>query len=121
MKRLLVVEDNDLNMALACEILEDAGYEVLEAYDGIEGVQLASTKFPDLILMDLSMPRMNGWDATKAIRLNPVISKIPIIVLTAHALPGEREKAIAIGANGFVTKPLDEDFLLAEIARLLPA
>ncbi|MHB2016825.1 MAG: response regulator [Candidatus Xenobia bacterium] len=118
MKRVLVVEDNPVNMELACQLLEDA-YEVWRAGDGLEGVELAQQRQPDLILMDLSLPRMDGWAATAALREDPRTRHIPVVALTAHAIKGDREKVLISGFDGYVSKPIEEEALFAIIERLL--
>ena len=118
MKRVLVIEDNSLNMELTVQLLED-DYEVLQATDGETGVAMARRRQPDIILMDLSLPRMDGWDATRLLRADSRTQAIPIIALSAHAADREIERALAVGCDAYITKPIDEGALLAEIARLL--
>jgi two-component system cell cycle response regulator DivK len=119
-KKILIVEDNEVNLELATQLLED-DFELFTARDGQEGVAMASSCRPDLILMDLSLPRMNGWDATRALRADPALAGIPIIALTAHAVITEIQSALDAGCNACVTKPIDEEILLAEIAKQLAA
>ena len=110
MKRILVVEDNEMNRDLLVQLLED-DYAILCATDGEEAVSVARKEHPDLILMDLSLPLMDGWEAARQIKADAALAAIPVIALTAHAMAGDREKALAAGCDGFLTKPLDEDLL----------
>ena len=116
MRKILVVEDVDFNRDLVVQILEDR-YRVVEAVNGQEGVALAEQERPDLILMDLSLPVVDGWEATRQIKANSALSAIPVIALTAHAMVGDREKALAAGCDDYLVKPLDEDQLLAAIEK----
>ena len=120
MTKLLYVEDNDDNvymLKMRLELLD--GYEVLAAEDGEKGCELAASERPDLILMDLEMPVLNGWEATRRLKSEATTRDIPIIALSAHALPGEREKAIAAGCDEFDTKPIEFDRLVATLRRLV--
>ena len=114
MKRVLIVEDHELNMDLLVQLLEDE-YEVLTAMDGATGIALAERERPDLILMDLSLPVVDGWEATRRIKANDSLNHIPIIALTAHAMLGDGEKALACGCDDYMTKPLDEDLLFEKL------
>jgi CheY-like chemotaxis protein len=118
MKKVLVVEDVDFNRDLLVQLLEDK-YQVIEAVNGQEGVELAEKERPELILMDLSLPIMDGWEATRRIKANPDLSSIPVIALTAHAMVGDQEKALAAGCDDYLVKPLNEDILMAKIAKYL--
>jgi len=118
MKKVLVVEDVDFNRDLLVQLLEDK-YQVIEAVNGQEGVELAERERPELILMDLSLPIMDGWEATKRIKANNELRSIPVIALTAHAMVGDQEKALAAGCDDYLVKPLDEDILTAKIQRYL--
>jgi len=118
MKKVLVVEDVDFNRELVVQLLEDK-YHVIEAVNGQEGVELAERERPDLILMDLSLPVMDGWEATRRLKANDDLRSIPIIALTAHAMAGDKEKALAAGCDDYLVKPLDEDELMARIAKYL--
>jgi CheY-like chemotaxis protein len=104
--KILVVEDNPLNLELVRDILSANGYEVIEAADGAAGVEIALLEMPDLILMDLQLPGMDGLEATRRLRDDPRTSAIPIVAVTAHAMKGDDEKALAAGCTGFVTKPI---------------
>jgi len=118
--RILYVEDNDDNvymLKMRLELLE--GVEVLVAEDGQVGCDVATAVLPDLILMDLDLPVVDGWEATRRLKSNAATGAIPIIALTAHAMEGSREKALAVGCDDFDTKPVDFDRLLQKIDRLL--
>ena len=120
MTRILYVEDNDDNvymLKLRFELLD--GFEVLVAEDGEAGCAKAIAENPDLILMDLDLPVVDGWEASRRLKNNPATHDIPIIALTAHAMSGSREKALAAGCDDFDTKPIDFDRLLEKISRLL--
>jgi len=117
--KILLVEDNELNRDMLSRRLIRHGYEVVMAINGIEGVQEAEKQNPDLILMDLNLPLMNGWEATRRIRLNSKTQEIPIIALTAHALEGDKKKAIEVGCDDYDTKPINLDRLLGKIKEVL--
>ena len=119
MKHILVVEDNNDNMTLISDVLHSLGYEVVAARDGEEGVKLARSAQPDLILMDLSLPRMDGWAATRLIRGEAKLAEIPIIALTAHAMTGDRERALEAGCNDYVSKPINLRDLIGKLQRYL--
>ncbi len=118
MKKVLVVEDVDFNRELVVQLLEDK-YHVIEAVNGQEGVELAERERPELILMDLSLPVMDGWEATRRLKANDDLRSIPVIALTAHAMVGDKEKALAAGCDDYLVKPLDEYELMARIAKYL--
>jgi CheY-like chemotaxis protein len=118
--KVLYVEDNDDNVYMLKMRLELLGdFEVLAAENGEKGCEMAATEQPDIILMDLEMPVVDGWEATRRLKANPQTHDIPIIALSAHALAGEREKALAAGCNEFDTKPIEFDRLVATIRRVL--
>ena len=119
MTTLLLVEDNELNRDMQVRRLERKGFEVLIAMDGQEGVEVATAKLPDLILMDLNLPVMDGWEATRQLKGAPETRGIPIIALTAHATSGDRERAMEAGCDEFVTKPIDMAQLVAMIEKTL--
>lgn len=104
--KILVVEDNPLNLELVRDILVSAGYEVVEALDGEAGIEIARLEKPSLILMDLQLPGLDGLEATRQIRADPNLAKVPIVALTAHAMRGEEERAASAGCDGFITKPI---------------
>ncbi len=118
MKKVLVVEDVDFNRELVVQLLEDK-YHVIEAVNGQEGVELAERERPELILMDLSLPVMDGWEATRRLKANDDLCSIPVIALTSHAMVGDEEKALAAGCDDYLVKPLDEDELMSRIAKYL--
>ena len=120
MSKLLLVEDNEMNRDMLVRRLKRAGYDVVVAVDGEQGVSLALAENPDLVLMDMSLPVMNGWDATRALRADPRTQNVPVIALTAHAMPGDREKAMESGCNDYDTKPVDFTRLQDKIKALLP-
>jgi two-component system, cell cycle response regulator DivK len=115
MPKILLVEDNEMNRDMLSRRLQRRGYEIVVAVDGAQGVAMANSEHPDLILMDMSLPIMDGWEATKSIKANPDTKSIPIIALTAHAMSGDREKAIAAGCDDYDTKPIDLSRLLTKI------
>jgi two-component system cell cycle response regulator DivK len=120
MTKLLYVEDNDDNVYMLKMRLELLGdFEVLAAEDGEKGCELAATEQPDLILMDLEMPVIDGWEATRRLKTNPQTRAIPIVALSAHALAGDREKAMAAGCDEFDTKPVEFERLVATVRRIL--
>ncbi|MDK4741369.1 response regulator [Rhizobium sp. CNPSo 3464] len=118
MVKILLVEDNEMNRDMLSRRLEKRGYEVVSASDGLAGVEAAMTERPDLVLMDMSLPVIDGWEATKRIKKNPLTAAIPVIALTAHAMAGDREKAIEAGCDDYDTKPIELPGLLDKIARL---
>ena len=120
MRRILIVEDVEYNRDLLVQLLED-DYEVLTAADGAAGIELAARGRPDLILMDLSLPVVDGWEATRRLKARPETGAIPVIALTAHAMQGDEDKARACGCDDYLTKPIDEDQLFAKLARFLGA
>jgi two-component system, cell cycle response regulator DivK len=117
--RLLLVEDNDLNRDMLTRRLERVGYEVVHAVDGEAAIAQARQLHPDLILMDISLPKMDGYEATRHIRADPATATIPVIALTAHALPEDEQAARKAGANEFATKPVDFNALLEKIRTLI--
>jgi two-component system cell cycle response regulator DivK len=118
MRKILIVEDVDFNKDLLVQLLED-DYQILTADDGAAGIAAAERERPDLILMDLSLPVIDGWEATRRLKANPEVTNIPIIALTAHAMKGDAERARACGCDDYLTKPIDEDLLFEKLARFL--
>ncbi len=118
MKRVLLVEDNELNRDMLSRRLQRRGYEVLLAVDGLEALAQAASQRPDVVLMDMDLPVMNGWDATRRLRQDPAIRDIPVIALTAHALPADRERAMEAGCDAYQSKPVEFAELLDKIERL---
>ena len=119
MPKILLVEDNEMNRDMLGRRLTRRGYEVVEALDGDQGIAMAQTEAPALILMDMSLPGLNGWDATRQLKALPATRDIPIIALTAHAMSDDRAKALAAGCDDFDTKPIDLARLLEKIEALL--
>ena len=119
MARILMVEDNEMNRDALSRRLERRGYEVVLAVDGKQGLTLAQSVQPDLILMDLSLPEIGGWEATRCLKAASATAQIPLIVLSSHAMAGDREKALVAGCDDFDTKPVDFQRLLAKIETLL--
>jgi two-component system cell cycle response regulator DivK len=119
MARILLVEDSEMNWDMLSRRLRRKGYEVLVATDGKQGVEMALSEAPDLILMDMSLPVMDGWEATRQIKEAPETQAIPIIALTAHAMAGDREQALGAGCDDYDTKPIDFRQLLQKIQALL--
>jgi CheY-like chemotaxis protein len=117
--KILLVEDNEMNRDMLSRRLTRRGYDVVMAVDGAEGVRMAATERPTIILMDMSLPGLDGWEATRQLKAAPATRAIPIIALTAHAMSGDREKALAAGCDDFDTKPVDLPRLLAKIEALL--
>lgn len=117
--RILIVEDNADNRTLIKDLLGAMEYTVIEATDGVEGFEKALDQIPDLILMDLSLPRKDGWTATRELKAHPDVSHIPIIALTAHAMVGDRERALEAGCDDYVSKPINLNELLEKIQQLL--
>jgi two-component system, cell cycle response regulator DivK len=119
-KRILVVEDQEDNRRIVRDLLTSAGYALIEAADGEAGVRLAETERPDLILMDIQLPVLDGYEATRRIKQNPELHHIPIVVVTSYALSGDDAKALTAGCDAYVAKPFSPRQLLATIRQLLP-
>lgn len=119
MPRILLVEDNEMNLDMLSRRLQRKGYEVVIARDGEAGVIMAASERPDLILMDMSLPVLDGWEATRRLKAMPEIAAIPVIALTSHAMAGDREKAMGAGCDDYDTKPVDIERLLLKIEALL--
>ena len=120
MPKILYVEDNDDNLyMLSLRFEAIGGYEIITAANGAEGIAKAAAERPDLILMDLNLPVIDGWEATRRLKADPVTCHIPIIALTAHAMAGDREKALTAGSDDFDTKPVEFERLLAKVNRAL--
>ncbi|MFN2565073.1 MAG: response regulator [Gemmatimonadaceae bacterium] len=116
-RTVLLVEDNEDNRIVYTTILKHYGYRVLEAHDGIEGVTLARKAHPDLILMDVGLPGLDGWEATRRLKADEETRRIPVIALTAHALAEHRAQAIAVGCDGYLAKPVEPREVVAEVRR----
>lgn len=121
MAKILLVEDNEMNRDMLSRRLARKGYEVVLACDGQTGVDMALADCPDLILMDMSLPVLDGWEATRLLKAKPATQHVPIIALTAHAMSGDRDKALEAGCNDYDTKPIDLARLLGKIETLLAA
>ena len=119
MAKILLVEDNEMNRDMLSRRLERKGYEVDMAVDGRQGVDKAKTLVYDLVLMDMSLPEIDGWEATRELRADPATKALPIIALTAHAMSGDREKALEAGCNDYDTKPIELSRLLGKMEALL--
>jgi two-component system cell cycle response regulator DivK len=119
MSKILLVEDNEMNRDMLSRRLQRRGYQVVIAVDGAQGVQMAQAEKPDLILMDMSLPVLDGWAATRQLKTLPTTQAIPIIALTAHAMSGDREKALDIGCDEYDTKPIEFPRLLGKIEAFL--
>lgn len=119
-RKILVIEDNEQNLYLIRYILEGRGHEVSAARDGKEGIELASALRPDLILLDIQLPIMDGYAVARQLRQNPDLAGTPIVAVTSYAMPGDREKAIAAGCNGYIEKPIDPDTFEIQVEQYLP-
>ena len=120
MPRILIVEDDELNRDSLRRLLRRRGYDIVVAVDGNEGVEVARAEAPDLVLMDMSLPGIDGWEATRRLKDDPETRATPIIALTAHAMASDRDKALAAGCDDYDTKPIDLERLLPKIQALLP-
>jgi two-component system, cell cycle response regulator DivK len=119
MKKVLIVEDNESNLYLMRFILEKNGYHVIEAREGMEGVNMAKKETPDFIIMDIQLPDITGLEATRRIRAADVDSKTPIIAVTSYAMVGDKDKAIAAGCTGYIEKPINPETFLAELEKYM--
>ena len=119
-QRILVIEDQEDNRVILRDLLSSAGYEVIEARNGQDGVGVAESERPDLILMDIQLPVLDGYEATRRIKANPALASIPVIAVTSYALSGDEAKAKAAGCDGYVTKPFSPRELLGKVREFLP-
>jgi two-component system, cell cycle response regulator DivK len=119
-KRILVVEDTEDNRQILRDVLNDAGFDLIEAGDGEEGVRMAAEFHPDLVLMDIQLPIVDGYEATRRIKADPALRHIPVIAVTSYALSQDEKKAFAVGCSGYVAKPFSPRALLAKIREFLP-
>ncbi len=119
MAKILLVEDNEMNRDMLSRRLIRKGFEIVMALDGAQGVAMAQSESPDLILMDMSLPVMSGWDATRSLKANPETKAIPVIALTAHAMAADRDQAMQAGCDDYDTKPIELTRLLEKIESLL--
>ena len=118
-RTVLIVEDNEDNRIVYSTILRHHGFRVSEALDGEAGIAKARQELPDIILMDISIPLIDGWEVTQTLKRDAATSHIPVIALTAHAMPGDRERAMEVGCDGYLAKPCEPRAVLAEVNRLL--
>lgn len=119
--RILLIEDNEQNRYLVTFLLERHGYEVISAVSGSLGLELAAKESPDLILLDIQLPGMDGYSVARALKIDPRLRPIPIVAVTSYAMVGDREKALEAGAEGYIEKPINPDTFVAEVARFLPS
>jgi two-component system cell cycle response regulator DivK len=117
--KILVIEDNEQNLYLIRYILEDSGYEVFSAADGQEGIQRAGSLLPDMILLDIQLPFMDGYTVARKLRENPDLADTPIVAVTSYAMPGDREKAMEAGCSGYIEKPIDPDTFEVQVGKYL--
>jgi len=119
-RKILVIEDNEQNLYLIRYILEDCGYEVFAALNGKDGIERAAALLPDLILLDIQLPVMDGYAVARHLRRNPELAETPIVAVTSYAMPGDREKAMEAGCTGYIEKPIDPDTFETQVGRYLP-
>lgn len=117
--KTLIIEDNENNMYLTSFLLEKSEFEVFKAYDGLTGVKMAKEISPDLILLDIQLPKMNGYEVAQALREDENLKTTPIIAITSYAMPGDREKSLKAGCNGYIKKPIDPDTFIEQISAYL--
>ena len=120
-KKILVIEDNEQNMYLVNFILEKYGYQVIQASDGVEGILQARQQQPDLILLDIQLPIMDGYAVARELRKIELLAKAPIVAVTSYAMPGDRENALAAGCSGYIEKPIDPDTFITQIEQYFVA
>lgn len=114
-KRVLVIEDNEQNLYLVTFLLEQRGYQVLQAKDGPAGIEAASQNPPDMILLDIQLPGMDGYEVAQTLRSNPILEDVPIVAVTSYAMVGDRERGLKAGCNGYIEKPINPDTFMDEI------
>ncbi|ABB33007.1 response regulator receiver protein [Geobacter metallireducens RCH3] len=119
--KILIIEDNEQNLYLLSFILEKHGYEVFAAMDGFEGIALADSVRPTLILLDIQLPEMDGYDVARKLRANPSLADVPIVAVTSYAMAGDREKALIAGCSGYIEKPINPDTFMQQVKEHLPA
>jgi CheY-like chemotaxis protein len=119
--RILVVEDNEQNLYLMTFMLEKNGYEVVQARDGREGIELATSVKPALILLDIQLPVMDGYAVAQELRSSPGLADVPIVAVTSYAMAGDRERVLAAGCTGYIEKPINPDTFIAELQKYLPS
>lgn len=120
-RKVLIVEDNEDNRIVYSTMLRHFGFDVDEAENGAEGILKARTNHPDLILMDIAIPLVDGWEAVQRLKKDPATSHIPIVALTAHAMPADRERAVQVGCDGYLAKPCEPRAVVEEVKRILAA
>lgn len=118
--KILIIEDNEQNMYMLTYLLESEHYEIIQAFSGIAGIEATKTNKPDIILLDIQLPEMDGYTVAKKLRENPELKDIPIIAVTSYAMPGDREKAIESGATGYIEKPINPDTFVSQMKSFLP-
>lgn len=118
--RILIIEDNERNMYMISYLLRSQNYEVIQAYSGIEGINSAKKNDPDIILLDIQLPEMDGYTVAVKLRENEALKKTPIIAVTSYAMPGDMEKAIESGATGYIEKPINPDTFISQMKSFLP-
>lgn len=119
-RNILIIEDNEQNMYMLTFLLQSENYEILQAYNGVDGISIAESKLPDIILLDIQLPEMDGYAVAKRLRALNQLSKTPIIAVTSYAMVGDREKAIESGATGYIEKPIDPDTFVKQMESFLP-
>lgn len=119
-KTVLLIEDNEQNRYLTTFLLERHGYTVISAPDGMRGIELASKSAPDIILLDIQLPTMDGYAVAQALRQSEQLSQVPIIAVTSYAMVGDREKSLSAGCNGYIEKPINPDTFVSEIEQFMP-
>ncbi len=118
-KRVLVIEDNERNLYLVTYLLERQGFEVRSARDGLTGIQRAVEERPDLVILDIQLPQMDGYEVARALRARVELGSMPIVAVTSYAMPGDRDKALAVGCNGYIEKPIEPSMFVEEVQRIL--
>jgi two-component system cell cycle response regulator DivK len=119
MKKILIIEDNEQNLYLATFILEKNGYEVVQARDGQEGIELAGQVHPALILLDIQLPVLDGYAVARELRKNPSLASVPLVAVTSYAMVGDRERVLAAGCTGYIEKPINPETFISEITQYL--
>jgi len=119
-RRILIIEDNEQNRYLITFMLQQAGHEVLQARDGLEGIAMAETEAPELILLDIQLPQMDGYAIAGELKKRPTVTDVPIVAVTSYAMVGDREAALAAGCIGYIEKPINPDTFVGEIEHFLP-
>ena len=118
--RILIIEDNEQNMYLVTFLLEKNDYEVIQAWNGRQGIEMATKQRPALILLDIQLPVMNGYEVARELKKNPALETIPIVAVTSYAMPGDREKAMAAGCTGYIEKPINPETFIKDFQKYLP-